>query len=89
MGILLKMAFALPILCVAGQVRANADPLALKLEQPQPRQIEQRTGIAPGTGYARVTIRGEAPAAAKDATWVYQDGKSHALVAAGDTNGKD
>ena len=45
---------------------------SLKLTQPQPHQVLQRMGVAPGKGYADVQIVGAAPAEAHQATWEYR-----------------
>ena len=48
----------------------GAEPLALT--QPQPHQVLQRIGVAPGKGYADVQISGTLPADAHQATWEYR-----------------
>ena len=50
-----------------------ADPAVLKLDHPQPHQVVQRTGVAPGIGYGHVVLQGEVPSAVTDdAVWEYQ-----------------
>lgn len=51
---------------------ARAEPVPLRIEHPQPRQVVQRTGVAPGAGFAHVLIRGQSPAEAEDAQWQYR-----------------
>ncbi len=48
----------------------GAEPLTLTL--PQPHQVLQRIGVAPGKGYADVQISGTLPAEAHQATWEYR-----------------
>lgn len=45
---------------------------SLSLKQPQPYQVLQRIGVAPGKGYADVQIVGTLPAEAQQATWEYR-----------------
>ena len=40
----------------------GAEPVAFKLESPRAHQVVQRTGTAPGAGYANVVVRGDLPA---------------------------
>ena len=51
-------------------VAYGAEPLALT--HPQPHQVLQRIGVAPGKGYADVQISGTLPANAQHATWEYR-----------------
>lgn len=44
----------------------------MKLEYPQPYQVIQRTGVAPGAGYAPVFVRGELPNGVERAEWEYR-----------------
>lgn len=46
--------------------------VAMKLESPQPHQVIQRIGSAPGTGYAPVIVRGEVPTNVERAEWEYR-----------------
>ncbi len=48
----------------------GAEPLTLT--QPQPHQVLQRIGVAPGKGYADVQISGTLPAGAHQTTWEYR-----------------
>lgn len=45
---------------------------SLQLERPQSRQVIQRTGIAPGSGFADVQIVGTLPEGSKNTTWEYR-----------------
>jgi hypothetical protein len=45
---------------------------SLSLTQPQPHQVLQRIGVAPGQGHADVQIVGALPAEAQQATWEYR-----------------
>lgn len=56
---------------LADAARAQ-EPAALKLEQPLPHQVVQRTGVAPGAGYARVAVRGVLPTGAERAKCEYR-----------------
>ena len=47
-----------------------AEPLTLEL--PQPHQIIQRNGIAPGLGYANVVVQGLLPAESDGTEWEYR-----------------
>lgn len=51
-------------------VARGAEPLTLT--QPQPHQVLQRIGVAPGEGFADVQIVGTLPAEAQQATWEYR-----------------
>jgi neutral ceramidase len=44
----------------------------LKLEFPQPYQVIQRTGVAPGAGYAPVMVRCELPQGVERAHWEFR-----------------
>jgi len=48
----------------------GADSIAL--EHPQPHQVVQRIGVAPGKGYADVKLVGKLPADVQKATWDYR-----------------
>ena len=61
--------FVCSFLLAATSINA-ADPL--KLELPVPYQVSQRIGVAPGTGYAQVFVRGQLPADADGAEWEYR-----------------
>jgi neutral ceramidase len=62
---------ALVAFCLLFSAAAHsAEPLSLT--HPQPRQVLQRVGIAPGKGYADVQIAGTLPAEAQKATWEYR-----------------
>ncbi len=43
----------------------------LTLELPVPYQVNQRIGVAPGSGYAHVVVRGTLPPEAQHAEWEY------------------
>lgn len=60
------------ILISLAPAAASAEEHVLKLERPLPWQIEQRTGIAPGAGYAHVAVGGESPVAVNDVAWEYR-----------------
>ena len=45
---------------------------SLTLTHPQPHQVLQRIGVAPGKGFADVHIAGTLPAVAQRATWEYR-----------------
>lgn len=46
------------------------EPEMLKLVQPQPQQVVQRTGLAPSAGFAHVTVRGKFTTAKfREAAW--------------------
>lgn len=55
---------------VLSSVAHGAEPLMLS--QPQPHQVVQRIGVAPGKGFADVPIFGTLPAEAQHATWEYR-----------------
>lgn len=55
---------------LAADLKIGAD--SLSLIHPQPRQVLQRIGIAPGKGYADVSLIGTPPAHAHKATWEYR-----------------
>ncbi len=48
----------------------GADPL--QIEHPQTSQVIQRTGVAPGAGFADVQITGVLPDGSDNATWEYR-----------------
>ncbi|MFH1919770.1 MAG: sialate O-acetylesterase, partial [Planctomycetota bacterium] len=62
--------------CIAaGTLAECADSTGLKLTQPQPYQVIQRIGTAPGAGFAEVAVHGDIAADAKqlqNATWEYR-----------------
>lgn len=60
------------LLFIAGQQGSGAEAVSLMLHQPQPRQVVQRTGVAPGAGYAHVHVRGEMPAGLDSGVWQYR-----------------
>lgn len=49
-----------------------AERTALKLVNPKPHQVIQRTGNDPGTGHADVPVRGELPNGAERAGWEFR-----------------
>lgn len=59
----------LGLVCLTTDAVLWAEKGSLKLEHPQPHQVIQRTGTAPGTGYAEIVIRGELPPGAEQAHW--------------------
>ncbi len=67
--VLLAVSCTLPM---SGQTVTGAEPAKLRLEQPQPHQVVQRVGVAPGAGYAEIVVRGELPSGAERATWEYR-----------------
>ena len=77
---LLWLGMAVMLSCVQA---VAAEPGQLKLSHPQPHQVVQRVGTAPGMGYASVTIRGDVPAGAENATWEYR------VSAQGDAQGTE
>ena len=51
----------------------RAEPAKLKLTHPQPHQVVQRTGVAPGAGFADVALDGVMPGAdVHKADWEYR-----------------
>jgi hypothetical protein len=64
--------FACVVLVIAGQRATSAEALPLKVLEPQPRQVVQRIGVAPGAGYAHVKVRGEIPAGVDSGVWQYR-----------------
>ena len=44
----------------------------MQLEHPKPQQVIQRTGVAPGVGFADVQIQGAIPKGIDKATWEYR-----------------
>ena len=60
------------VLRLSGEVAGGAESAVLKLESPRPRQVIQRTGVAPGAGFADVVVRGDLPNGAERATWEYR-----------------
>ncbi|MFH1301983.1 MAG: neutral/alkaline non-lysosomal ceramidase N-terminal domain-containing protein [Planctomycetota bacterium] len=62
------------VLCGLFQLAAVAafgtDPL--QLDQPQSRQVIQRTGVAPGVGFADVPITGTIPGGVENVMWEYR-----------------
>ncbi len=57
-------------LLLVSAVAQGAEPLTLT--KPQPHQVLQRIGVAPGKGFADVHIAGTLPAEAQQATWEYR-----------------
>ncbi len=51
---------------------AEESPLQFKLAHPLPHEVVQRTGVAPGDGYAHVKISGELPAGGDKSQWQYR-----------------
>lgn len=63
------------LICLLVQSAARADeaePAALRLDRPRPRQVLQRVGVAPGAGHADVAVRGVSPGGAEAAAWEYR-----------------
>ena len=60
------------ILVFLSEVAHSIEPAVLTLDLPRPQQVVQRTGIAPGVGYAHVAVRGEVPPGAEHALWEYR-----------------
>lgn len=60
------------VLPILGATAAGAEVTKLQLEQPKPHQVIQRTGVAPGSGYAEFLVRGDLPKGAEPATWEYR-----------------
>ncbi len=56
-------------LCSPGFVAEAADARKLKLIDPKPHQVVQRTGSDPVTGHADVRVRGELPNGVERAVW--------------------
>ncbi len=56
-------------LCSPGFVAEAGDATKLKLSDPKPHQVVQRTGTDPATGHADVRVRGECPNGAERAVW--------------------
>lgn len=57
---------------LVGSFADGQEPVVLKLSQPQPNQVTQRIGVAAGTGYAGVVVRGESPTGADSTEWQYR-----------------
>lgn len=57
------------MLCSSGFVAEAADAAKLKLTDPKPHQVVQRTGTDPATGHAAVRVRGEKPNGVERAVW--------------------
>ena len=56
-------------LCPTGVVTEAAEPTTIKLADPKPHQVIQRTGTDPATGHADVRMHGEIPSGAERAMW--------------------
>ena len=68
MSHLLRFFLTLSLLISASTQGAES----LSLVHPQPNQVVQRIGVAPGKGYADVEIIGKLPAKGQQATWEYR-----------------
>ncbi len=55
-----------------GAMAVGAQPAELSLTSPKPHQVHQRTGVAPGKGFADVGVVGEVPAGTEGGTWEYR-----------------
>ncbi len=67
---------------VIGVPVEGAESAVLKLELPKAHQVVQRTGTAPGEGFAHVVVRGVLPSKADSAAWEYR------VVALADDSGR-
>lgn len=50
----------------------GAEPAVLTLEHPRPFQVVQRTGDAPGAGFANIDVRGTVPDGVDRAAWEFR-----------------
>ena len=80
--------FLITLFC-SGGISSGAELGILKLTHPQPHQVVQRTGTAPGAGFADVTIRGDSPTNADKALWQYRIVAVSADTAANQRLGSD
>lgn len=68
----LAIVLSLVSLLLIDRTPVNADEPSLKLESPRPHQVVQRTGAAPGAGFAEITLRGSTSSQDGNAVWEYR-----------------
>lgn len=57
---------------LVGSLAEGQEPTILKLSLPQPHQVIQRVGLAPGGGFADVVIHGTLPSGLAGSEWQYR-----------------